>query len=171
MVVGLVLDAFRWLSATPLSIAIHESEWSFSIIETVHVLGLAAMAGTIAVVDLRLLGVVFRRQPVGLLLSQVLPVTWIGFALMTVSGLVLFYSEAEKLYANGAFWAKMALLVLAGLNPFIFHTTVYRTVGQWGEEAVIPARAKAAAVFSLLLWSAIIVLGRLIAYYPAEPVL
>lgn len=166
-----LFDAFHWLNEAPVSVGIRESDWAFSAIETVHVLGLAAMAGTVAVVDLRLLGLVFRRQSVGGLLSQVLPVTWIGFAIMVVSGVVLFVSEPEKLYTNGAFWAKMGLLVLAGLNPFIFHSTVYRTVHDWGGEAFVPARAKAAAAFSLALWTTIIVLGRLIAYYPNEPTL
>lgn len=164
-----LFDAFRWLSDTPFSIGVRESDSWFSVIETVHVLGLAVMAGSVAVVDLRLLGASFRRQPVAALLAQLLPITWVGFAIMAASGAALFVSEAHKLYGNGAFWAKMALLALAGVNPLVFHATVYRHVADWSETGTVPLQARAAAAFSLLLWSAIIVLGRVIAYYPAGP--
>ncbi len=157
---------FTWIHETGFATAIRESDWWFSAIETVHVLGLALMAGTIAVVDLRLLGLVFRDQPADRVLSRVLPVTWIGFAVMAASGVVLFISEAAKLYGNPAFWVKMALLVVAGLNPLIFHSTVYKSAADWGAAVRAPRPARIAAVSSLALWTAIIVLGRVIAYFP-----
>jgi len=153
----------HWLYETPFAVGIRESDWAFSMIETVHVLGLGLMAGTIAIVDFRLLGLVFRRQPVSRVLAQVLPATWIGFVVMAVSGGLLFVASAEKLL-HWVFGAKVALLALAGLNPLIFHTTVYRHVEGWDLEAEVPLQARIAAVTSLVLWSAIIVLGRAVAY-------
>jgi len=155
----------QWMYDAPISTALRESEWTFPAIETVHVLGITLMAGTIAVVDLRLLGLVFRRERVTDIAEQLLPATWLGFVVMLVSGLVLFASEAIKIYSNPAFRLKLVLLILAGLNPLIFHFTVYRRVESWDSQAVVPAQARAAAVLSLIFWAAIIVCGRMIAYF------
>jgi hypothetical protein len=84
---------------------------------------------------------------------------------MFVSGFLLFWSKAEQCYGNPAFRLKLLLLLLAGLNPLIFHSTIYRSVATWGESADTPNRAKLAGVLSLALWSAIIVSGRAIAYF------
>ncbi len=159
----LLFDFCHWLYETSFATGIRESDWSFSLIETVHVLGIGLMAGTIAIVDFRLLGLVFRSQPVSRVLAQILPVTWVGFVLMATSGAVLFVAEAEKLL-HWVFGAKLVLLVLAGLNPLVFHTTVYRHVEGWDLQASVPTRARIAAVVSLALWTGIIVLGRAIAY-------
>lgn len=97
--------------------------------------------------------------------GQLLPLTWFGFAFMPASGLALFASEAVRLAGNAAFQVKLVLLVLAGLNPLIFHVTVYRHVATWGKAPVISSKAKIAAVVSPILWSGIIICGRMIAYF------
>jgi hypothetical protein len=155
----------HWLNATPLATSIRESDFVFPLIETVHVLAITLLAGTVAAVDLRLLGVILKREKVSEVAEQVLPLTWVGFAVMMVTGALLFLSEAQKSYGNLAFRAKMVLLILAGLNPLIFHSTVYRSVGAWDDAPVVPRRARAAAIASLALWSGIIIAGRAIAYF------
>jgi hypothetical protein len=160
---SLIWSVSHWLYETPFATAVRESDWAFSMVETVHVLGLALMVGTVAVVDFRLLGLVFRRQPASQVMAQVLPLTWAGFVVMAASGLVLFVASAEKLL-HWVFGAKVALLIVAGLNPLIFHSVVHRGISGWDEGGASPVQAKAAALLSLLLWSAIIVLGRLVAY-------
>jgi len=135
------------------------------VIETVHVLAITLLAGTVAAVDLRLLGLILRREKVADVAGQVLPLTWAGFAVMLITGVLLFVSEAQKSYGNMAFRAKMVLLILAGVNPLIFHFTIYRRVGTWDDAAVVPRRARAAAIASLTLWSGIIIAGRAIAYF------
>lgn len=145
--------------------ALRESEHAFDIIESVHVLSITLVAGTIAVLDLRLLGVVLRAVPVTRLARAVFPLTWTGFAISFVSGFLLFWAEAAKDYSNPAFRIKLVLLLLVGLNPLIFHTTVYRRAGEWEAQALAPWRARAAACISLALWGGIIVAGRAIAYY------
>jgi hypothetical protein len=160
-----LFDLCHWLYTLPVSTSIRESDWTFSIVETVHVLALAVMVGSVAVVDLRLLGLVFRRQPASQVLAQLLPITWTGFAVMAVSGAVLFVSEAEKLYGSWPFRAKLVLLLVAGLNPLIFHQGVYRGVQDWDLAPVPPAQVRLAAVLSLVLWSGIVVLGRMVAYF------
>ncbi len=163
--VPLLLDLCQWINDLPASQALNESEWAFPIVESVHVLALALMVGTVALVDLRLLGLTFRRVRVSDVAGQLLPLTWIGFAIMALSGIALFASEAAKLYDSSAFRLKLVLLVLAGLNPLIFHFTIYRSVATWDEAPVVPLRARISAVTSLTLWAGIIAAGRMIAYF------
>jgi hypothetical protein len=154
----------QWVYNTPLSTSIRESVWTFPIIESIHVLSITVLAGTIAVFDLRLLGVLMKREPVSVIARQVLPWTWAGFAVMFVTGLLLSIAEAATNYYNLAFRVKVVLLVLVGLNPLIFHSSVFRKVESWDLAKTTPLRARVAAVCSLLLWSGIIVAGRMIAY-------
>jgi hypothetical protein len=145
--------------------AIRESEYAFPIIESVHVLGITLLVGTIALLDLRMLGLVLRSISVTRIARAVFPLTWSGFAIMFASGFLLFWAEAAKNYSNPAFRTKLILLGLVGLNPLIFHTTIYRRVHEWEVLEISPWRARAAAIASLTLWSGVIVAGRLIAYF------
>jgi hypothetical protein len=156
---------FQFVSGTAFATALRESDNAFPIVETVHVLGITLLAGTVAVVDLRLLGLIFKRDKASTIAGQVLPLTWAGFIVMLVSGLLLLAAEAEKDYGNTAFRVKMLLLALAGVNPLVFHSTIYKSVGAWDDLPRTPWRARAAAVVSLTLWSGIIVAGRAIAYW------
>ena len=157
------------LNETAFSTSLRESEWTFSWIETAHVLALAVMAGTVAVVDLRLLGVSFRQQPVSRLVDQITPVTWIGFGLMVLTGGLLFAAQPEANAGNPAFQIKLVLLAIAGLNLLSFHRIVFRDIAAWDNQARPPMKVRLSGAASLALWSGIIVLGRLIAYFP-EPI-
>jgi hypothetical protein len=145
--------------------AIRESDYAFSVIESIHVLGITLLFGTIALLDLRMLGLVLRPIPITRIARAVFPLTWSGFAVMFTSGFLLFWAEAAKNYANPAFRAKLILLALVGINPLIFHTTVYRRVHEWEAQASSPWRARTAAIASLTLWSGVIIAGRAIAYF------
>jgi hypothetical protein len=160
----ILLHTCQWLYQTRFSISIRESIWLFPIIESIHVLSITVLVGTVAVFDLRLLGLVMKREPVSVIGRQILPWTWAGFVIMFVSGLLLFISEAGTNYYNFAFRLKIVLLVLVGLNPLIFHTSIFRKVGDWDLMIRTPLRARVAAVFSLTLWAGIIIAGRMIAY-------
>jgi hypothetical protein len=137
----------------------------FPIIETVHVLAMALLVGMIAILDLRLLGLVFKREAVSHVAGRILPLAWAGFGLMFTSGFLLFWAEAAKSYFNPAFRLKVILLLLVGLNPLVFHLTIYRNVVTWNYQVVTPLRARLAGAFSLALWSGIICSGRAIAYF------
>jgi len=162
---SVLLHFCQWLYDSPIGISIRESTYTFPIIETVHVLGITLLVGTISILDLRLLGLILKREPVSDVARQILPLTWIGFAVMFVSGFLLFWSEAAKSYWNPAFRIKLILLLLVGLNPLIFHLTIYRRVEDWNLAPITPWRARAAAIASLTLWSGIIIAGRAIAYF------
>ncbi len=160
-----LFELCQWLNDLPWSTALSESDNAFPLIETAHVLAVALFAGTVVTVDLRVTGWVLRSVPVSRVAGALLPWTWVGFALMVVTGLPLFASEAVHLYANPAFRLKMVLLGLAGLNALLFHGTIYRRVGDWERQGVAPWPARAFAATSILLWTGVIVSGRMIAVF------
>jgi hypothetical protein len=160
----LLADFCQWLNDLPPSQTLAQSEWAFPIVESVHVLALGLVAGTVALVDLRVLGLALGEIRLTAIARRLLPLTWGGFAVMALSGGALFASEAVKLSHNPLFQLKLVLLLLAGLNAWIFHATVYRRVAVWEQAAVAPAQARVAAITSLATWTAIIIAGRFIAY-------
>ena len=106
-----------------------------------------------------------RQSGASNLNEQLLPWAWSGFALMVIGGLLMFSSEAVKVYANGAFRLKMCLILLAGINALVFQTTVYKTVDKWDLLPRPPIGARlAGSVLSLVLWVGVIFAGRWIAY-------
>jgi len=159
-----LLGFCQWLEGQSWSIALHESIWGYPIVESVHVLTLCLFMGLAVMLDLRLLGVVMSNTPVSEVERRLLPWTIAGFAVMVVSGVLLFYAIPVKTYLNIFFRIKSVLLILAGMNVFIFHTTIDRKKQEWDVAPVPPLRARLAAAVSLTLWSAIIVTGRMIAY-------
>ena len=159
-----MLAICRWLEQTSVGAAVRQSLWLFPAIETLHLLGMAALVGTVSVFDLRLLGWMMRRERVSDLARRLLPWSWAGFAVQVVTGALLFSSEAVKVYSNPAFRLKMLLLFLAGVEALIFHLTVYRDVATWDGSGVLPARAKVAGFVSILLWIAIVATGRFIGF-------
>lgn len=159
-----LLPFMQWLEATPGSIAIRESILVYPLIETAHVLTLALFLGMIALLDLRLLGVGLRGVPVSEVAGRLLPIAFTGFAIMAVSGGLLFYSGPLRAYSNIFFRVKMIMIVLAGVNALLFHITIYRRVAVWDADPVPPLRAKVAGFLSLLLWCGVVISGRMQAY-------
>ena len=159
-----LLEICQWLENTPLGVEIRESLWWFPLLNLAHLLAMAVAAGTIAFVDLRLLGLGLKRAPVSQVAANLLPWTWAGFAVLFVSGSLLIVSEAVLLYNNAAFRIKVVLLLLAGLNVLIFHRTVYRHVAAWDLANVAPLRARIAGSVSLVCWIGLIAAGRTIPY-------
>jgi hypothetical protein len=159
-----LLPFCRWLGSTPGSISLHQSLYMYPLVESVHVLTLCIFVGMSVVLDLRLLGLTLRRVPVSEMTRRLLPWMQGGFAIMVISGILLFYAIPVRSYQSVFFRAKLIFLVLAGLNAWYFHRGVYRVVGEWDADVVAPRRARLAGAVSLVLWAAIIVAGRLIAY-------
>jgi hypothetical protein len=155
------------MADTPGSVAIRESQsiLLYPAFETVHVLSLCVFLGLAVMLDLRLLGITLKRAPVSDVVGRLLPWTAAGFAVQVVSGALLFYSNPVKFAANIFFRAKVVMIVLAGLNAWVFQSKVYRRVATWDRDVVPPVAARAAAGLSLMLWTGIVICGRLIAFY------
>jgi hypothetical protein len=157
-------SAFEWLAGTSGSVALHESVYLWPAIESVHVLTLGLFVGFSAILDLRLLGVSFTHVPAAKLARRLLPWTTAGFAVMVVSGALVFYGNPLHFYHNIFFRLKIGMLILAGINVWVFHRGVWLSIDGWGADAATPRAAKVAGAASLVLWMSIIVAGRLIAY-------
>src|SRR6266700_2568534 len=111
-----LLPFCQWLESTSGSIAIHESIWGYPIIESVHVLTLCVFLGLAVMLDLRLVGAAFTGIPVSTITRRFLPWTLAGFAIMVITGALLFYAIPVKTYLNIFFRVKVAFLLLAGIN-------------------------------------------------------
>jgi hypothetical protein len=136
----------------------------WGLLEGTHLLALMLFAGTIFVVDLRLLGVTFRQTPVSTISQKLLPLTLAGFGLVVITGIALFYAKPLFYYHNIWFRAKLVFLALAMLNILIFHMRVRRNQQSWDAAPRPPGRVRAAAVLSLVSWVAVITMGRFLAY-------
>ena len=154
----------QWLYDTPVGTAIRENGSLFPWVESVHVLSITLVVGSIGIVDLRLLGVASKARAVSRLTGEVLPFTWVVFVLAAITGGLLFSSNAVKYAHNTFFLAKMALLIVAFLNMMVFHVITSRGIERWDESPHTPVAAKLAGGVSLALWLAIIVCGRWIGF-------
>ena len=159
-----MLELCQWLDQTAIGSTIRQSLWLFPAIETLHLLGMAALVATISVLDLRLLGWAACQQPVSKLAGRLIPLAWLGFAVQLVTGVLLFSSEAVKIYGNPAFRLKMILLGLAGVQALIFQTFVAAKLPTWDNRPSLPTGAKLIGMSSLLVWLGIVAAGRFIGF-------
>ena len=155
---------FQWLYDTPFATAIRENGSLFPWIEASHVLAITLVVGSIGIVDLMPLGVASRNRAVTILTREILPFTWIAFAFAVLTGFLLFSSNAVKYSHNHFFQAKMALLVLAGLNMLVFHLITGRGMEAWDESPKVPPAVRLAGAVSLTVWIAVIVTARWIGF-------
>ncbi|MEQ1884523.1 MAG: DUF6644 family protein [Bryobacteraceae bacterium] len=154
----------RMLEDSGIGTEIRESSLWFPLIEGLHVLGLSVSVGLIVISDLRLAGLVLKKRAASEVWSQFLPWLSPGFALMTITGALLFWSHAYSAFNSIAFRAKLVLLFLAAVNAAYYHLTVYRRMNLWDNDTVPPAGARFAGWASLVLWVAVITMGRIMAY-------
>ena len=159
------IDAFlKLIEASRFATTIRDSIWMFPIIESIHVISFTLVVGTIAVIDLRLLGLASTQRSFQRIASDILKWTWAAFALTVATGLTMFSTNARIYYHNPFFRTKMLLLVLAGVNMLVFEATARRTVDRWDKARSAPPSGKAVAVLSLTLWIGIIFMGRIIGF-------
>jgi hypothetical protein len=152
------------LQNSAVATAIREGESLFPWIECVHVLALTLVIGSIAIVDLRLIGLNSRDRSVLQTTSLVLPVTWSAFAVATLTGALLFSSNATGYAHNAYFQAKLILIALAGTNMLAYHVLLGKDAAEWCTPALTPRRARIAGALSLGLWVAIALCGRWIGF-------
>jgi hypothetical protein len=134
------------------------------ILESAHVVALVIVFGTILVVDLRLLGLPNTRRSFTRITNELLPVTWWAFIAAAITGSLLFTLNSLSYYANTAFRVKMVLLLLAGINMFIFHRYTMPSVAAWDRDMPPPTAARMSGAISLVLWISVIFLGRWIGF-------
>ena len=152
------------LESSGLATHIRNSLYIFPLIEATHVVGLAMVVGTIAVIDLRLLGVASTRRSFRRMASDILKWTWVGFVVTAATGSLMFITNAGVYYNNFFFRTKMVMLALAGINMLIFELSAGRTIHRWDKAPAAPLVARTTAVLSLVMWITIIFLGRWIGF-------
>jgi hypothetical protein len=155
-------ELMSWLQQLPFAVSIAEGDLLFPLLESVHVLAVTLVVGTVAMMDLRLLGLTPSRK-ISEVLESSLPFTWGAFLVALVAGGALFCSKAVTYYGNIPFRIKMVCLLLAGVNMLVFHRLTARRVSDW-DCSTPPAAARVAGGISILLWITIVATGRWIGF-------
>lgn len=159
-----LIDLFSWLQDTPIGVFMREDTLAFPLVESLHVLALTFVVGSIGMVDLRLLGVSARNHAVTRFSNEILPITWVAFACAAITGFLLFTSKAVDYMHNFFFLGKMVLMACAAANMLLFEFTTYKSVHNWDFETPTPTLAKVAGGLSLLFWLGVIIFGRWIGF-------
>lgn len=159
-----MLNFVHWLQNTTWAIALRQSDFFFPLVEGTHILSLSLSVGMLLMFDLRLLEVAFKREPVTVVLREVMKWAIPGFGLMFLTGLLLFVCQAEKVYTNTNFRLKFLFMVLAGLNALFYQIKYYPRTAEWDKPASIPVGVRVIAILSLILWAGVITFGRTMAY-------
>ena len=155
---------FEWVDTFPSGIAIRESLVGYPVLLTSHVVSMCVFSGLIVMMDLRLLGMGNMGTPFTQVQKRLFAWQMFGMATSFLTGLVLLYAQPMRFYGNFFFWVKEVMIILAGINAYVFHKMTYRSVASWDSGAITPSAAKWAGGLSLALWAGVVVSGRLIAY-------
>jgi hypothetical protein len=148
-------EAFEWMERSRVGEFMRSSREVFPVVESVHLIGLALFVGTLLLIDMGLLGVAMRRQPIYQVAAALAPWTWTGFALLMLTGPVMFTAQAAKWHDNPIFWLKMLLLMIAA----IFQLSVHRPIAS--REI---GKAKLIGATSLMLWISIGLLSKMMEF-------
>ena len=152
------------LAASGISEWMRSSLRALPVIESIHVMAVSVVYGTIVMVDLRLLGVFDVRRPFTRVFAEITRLTWVAFATAAVTGSLMFMPNATTYIVNTAFGLKMAALLCAGVNVALFQFTTLRTVASWDTAAQPPLSGRLAGAISIVIWSSVIVFGRWIGF-------
>jgi hypothetical protein len=159
-----IIEMCQWLQDTSIGTSIRESTWVFPILEGTHLLMIALSVGTLLVIDLRLAGLLFTREPISRVTKAVMPASLVGFVIMFATGILLFWCQAVKAYSSIYFKLKILFLVMAGINALVFELTLRSKLGPHDNDPMPPFRARVAGITGLILWAGVICAGRTMAY-------
>jgi|SRR5882672_2015121 len=152
------------VEATGLGRFMREALWAYPATEALHITGLALLFGSIAIVDLRLIGA-GRSIPAAALVAYAVPLSLLGFVLAATSGLMMFTAHASEFIEQPVFLLKMMLIVLAGVNAALLRVGALQHAWTWPADGLPPTRVRIAAALSIALWIGVIACGRLLAYF------
>ena len=159
-----LLNFAHWLDSFAWSTAIHESFYLYAWIESTHVLAIMVFLGMLFIIDLRILGLAFAQVPAARIAERLDKPMMIGFAVMVITGLLLFFAIPVRTSQSIWFRIKVVLLIAAGINAFLFRNKM-KEVRRDGREEVEPSkRLRLSAGTSLFLWMGVVMTGRAIAY-------
>ena len=160
----LLLNLARWLDSQSWSTAIHESIYLYAWIETTHVITLMVFLGMLFVIDLRMLGAIFPKVPASIIAQRLDKPMMVGFAMMLITGFLLYYAIPVRTTQSLWFRIKVVLLIVAGINAFLFRAKMQASSSSWDLDPIPPKRIRVGAMLSLVLWAGVVITGRTIAY-------
>lgn len=160
----LVFRFASWLDTFQSSTNLHESLYMYGWVESTHVLTLSLFLGMLLIIDLRLLGVGFTNIPASTLLEKLDKPMMIGFVIMVITGLLLYYAIPVRSTQSIFFRVKLILLVAAGINALLIRRMTHEQVLPWDNEIKPPRRIRVGAALSLTFWALIVAAGRMMAY-------
>ena len=162
--IELLRHFFVWMSELDSSIALRESTYVAPWVAVLHVISVSLFAGSVFFMDLRLVGVGSTHLPFSHVQRQLFPWQICGIVAATVTGAGLVFANPMTYFANVIFWTKMLAMAVAGLNALAFHFVTAATLVEWDSRPQLPLPAKLAGVLGLVLWTNVIVAGRLMYY-------
>ena len=154
-------DWVMWLMATPVSSGLRNLTWLWPICETLHFIGLAMLIGGAGVFDLRLMGLI-KQVPIRSV-KAFMPYAIAGFAINLLTGIIFFIVMPTNYVGNGAFYAKMLFVIVAGMNAMYFETTQGSKILTMGADET-PFTCKVVGALSLFSWFAVMYFGRMLPY-------
>jgi hypothetical protein len=160
----LLLSLARWFEEQAWSVALHESLYMYAWVETTHVLTLMVFLGMLFVIDLRILGLIFPGVPASTIADRLDRPMLLGFAIMVVTGLLLYYAIPVRTTQSIWFRIKVVLMIAAGVNALLFRNRMRDANARWDGNGQAPKRLRVGAGLSLALWAGVVVTGRSIAY-------
>jgi uncharacterized membrane protein SirB2 len=155
---AVMIDDTQW------STLLHESYYMYNWVESTHVLTLMVSIGILFLIDLRMLGYAFPDVQASKIAARLNTPMLIGFVVMFITGILLFYAVPVRTTQSVWFRIKMVLLVACAVNAFLFHKRMNESVASWDNEPRAPKRIRTGAMLSLIFWSVVVMCGRFIAY-------
>lgn len=153
-----------WLDGFATSTMLHESYYMYNWIESTHVLTLMLCLGMLFLIDLRMLGLALPNVPANTLATRLNLPMLVGFGIMIITGLTLYYAVPVRNTQSLWFRIKMVLLVAAAVNAFLFHRNMLKAASGWETQNKAPRNLQIGATLSLSFWILIVICGRFIAY-------
>lgn len=159
-----IVELCHWIQNTSWATGFRQADLFFPLIEGTHILALSLSVGLILLLDFRLLRFGFMTEPVSRVMHQTMRWALPGFAIVFITGVLLFLAQAESVYTNSYFRVKMLVLLLLGINAAVFQFKYYPRLYLWDKGEAVPAGVQAIAAVSLVFWMVVIACGRLMAY-------
>jgi hypothetical protein len=153
-----------WLSRTSLSLAIQTHEWVIPTIQSIHIVGIGIVLVSVFMIVLRILGLAGRDQSLVETTARFGPWLFCALYVLLATGTLMVIGEPARELLAFSFWLKMSLVIIATIVAGIFESSVRKNEAYWESSIVKSLSTKSLALFTLLIWIAIVILGRLIAY-------
>ncbi len=159
----MIADFLAWSADTWLGLFMRNTFWAWPFMENLHFIGLAVMFGALLAIDLRVIGVA-KYIPMKWAM-HLIPMVLVGFSINLLTGIAFFAGSPSQYFYNVAFQWKMVLIVMAGINALWFWFGEHAKLVQLADGEDADFQAKIIAGLSLVIWTVVIILGRLLPYF------